>query len=374
MKKILSLAISMVMVASLAACGTKKSDNVVSTKEAAKEVATTTAGNATKAAEKGYKDPSTVKGKVMVYTTMDEGQMKVVEAIFNKHYPDCQIEWLSDSIGTLMTKIQSEASSPQADAVVGGLFQSDDSRYYSLLEKYKPSNVDEQAIQDPNNYYAYQDVQYMCLIVNTDLEKKLGVKIESYKDLLDPKVKGKVYLADPASTSSGFRQYTTILQLMSKDHFGDKQAWDYLTKLTANSVSTTSSSQVYKAVMDGEYVAGLSYESIVLDQLKNGAKNIRIVYPKEGNTACANGSAVVKGAPNRAAAEAIVDLMLTAEVQNARAEQNCCRGTRKDFAFDGFESAEKVGIKELDFDLLREQKDKLLDQWATKWEEFGGKK
>lgn len=370
MKRLFSLVLSAVMLASLVACQSDKketsnqTDKPVESQE--NKVVDTT--------KLGYRDPSTVKGKVMVYTTMDEGQMKVVEDVFNKHYPDCQIEWLSDSIGTLMTKIQSEASAPQADAVVGGLFQSDDDRYYSLLEKYKASNFDEQAFQDKNGYYSFQDVQYMCLIVNTDLEKKLGVKIESYADLLDPKVKGKVYLADPASTSSGFRQYTTMLQLMSKGTFGDKQAWDYLTKLMGNSVSTTSSSQVYKAVMDGEYVAGLSYESIVLDQLKNGAKTIRIVYPKEGNTACAVGSAVVKGAPNRVAAEAIVDLMGTAEIQNARAEKNCCRGTRKDFAFEGFASDDKVGLKELDFNMISQQKAKLLDEWASKWEEFGGKK
>ena len=42
---------------------------------------------------------------------------------------------------------------------------------------------------------------------------------------------------------------------------------------------------MFKSVISGEYVVGLTYENIVEMQITiNGADNIRLVYPVEGNT------------------------------------------------------------------------------------------
>ena len=51
----------------------------------------------------------------------------------------------------------------------------------------------------------------MCLVVNPDLRDQLGIKIESYDDLLQPELSGKIILAAPDAASSGWRQLQTIL-------------------------------------------------------------------------------------------------------------------------------------------------------------------
>ena len=377
-KKVVATLLAMCMVGSLAACGGSKQEEApaqsetTETEETTNDAAEETA-DADATDEYWLKDPSEVTGTIVVYTTMDDGQQQVVEDVWYNHYPDCTIEWLSDSLGTLMTKVQTEASNPYADVILGGLFQSDDDSYYDNLEQYTAVNAKDQTVTDPNGYYTYLDMQYMCLIVNTELEEKLGVEIKGYKDLLDPKLKGYVILADPASTSSGFRQFTTMLQLCDGGTYADDTAWDYITSLMENSVSTTSSSTVYKSVMEGEYAVGLSYESIVQYQIESGATNIRLVYPEEGNTACASGGAMVKNCPNRAAAEAMLDLLGCEEMQEARAQANCARGTNVNFTYAGYPADSEIGVQDLDFGYIGEHKAELLDKWATLWEDHGSK-
>lgn len=377
-RKMLGLLLAAVMGISLVGCGSSGKEEVEDTVQE-QEVEEETESNTDNASyessndEYWLKDPSEVTGTIVVYTTMDDGQQQVVEDVWYNHYPDCTIEWLSDSLGTLMTKVQTEASNPYADVILGGLFQSDDDSYYENLEPYTAVNANEQTVIDPNGYYTYLDMQYMCLVVNTDLEEELGVEINSYADLLDPKLKGYVILADPASTSSGFRQFTTILQLCSGGTYADDTAWDYIKQLMGNSVSTTSSSTVYKSVMEGEYAVGLSYESIVQYQIESGADNIRLVYPEEGNTACASGGAMVKNCPNRTAAEAMLDLLGCEEMQEARAQSNCARGTNVNFTYEGYPSDSEIGVQDLDFTYISEHKEELLDKWATLWEDYGAK-
>lgn len=314
-----------------------------------------------------------VGDSITVYTTMDDGQQAIVEEVWYSVYPDCQIEWIKDSLGTLIARVRNESANPQADVICGGLFQTDGSQYWDCFDQYTPVNYDEQTMVDENHYYALQDIQYMCLIVSTKLEEELGVTIDGYQALLNPALSGKIIIADPTATSSGFRQFHTILALMG-DEFGDEKAWTYLTDLVKNGVvNTTSSSEVYKQVMAGEYAVGLSYESIVQYQVENGAEDIRLVYPVEGNTGCANGSAMVKGCPHKAAAEAFLDMCGSNELQSLRAEANCARGTNKNFTYEAYPSDEEIGVKPLDYDYIAEHKEDLLNQWTELWSTYGVK-
>ena len=319
------------------------------------------------------RDPAEVGDTITVYTTMDDGQQAVMEEVWYSAYPDCHIEWIKDSLGTLIARVRNESANPQADVVCGGLFQTDGSQYWDCFDPYKPVNYDEQTVVDPNNYYAYLDIQYMCLIVNTKIEKELGITIDSYASLLDPALAGKIIIADPQATSSGFRQFHSMLALMG-DSFGDEKAWNYLTELVKSGVrNTTSSSEVYKLVMSGEDAAGLSYESIVQYQVENGAEDIKLVYPKEGNTGCASGAGMVKNCQHKAAAEAFLDMCGSAEVQQLRAEANCARGTNKEFTYEAYPSDEEIGVKELDFAYIGEHKEELLNQWTELWSTYGAK-
>ena len=88
-------------------------------------------------------DPASIGSRVVVYSTLDDAQQATVEAIWYKYYPDCTIEWISDSVGKLIARARGERSNPQADVIMGGLFESDGTMFHDVLEQYTPTIADE---------------------------------------------------------------------------------------------------------------------------------------------------------------------------------------------------------------------------------------
>ena len=130
---------------------------------------------------------------------------------------------------------------------------------------------------------------------------------------------------------------------------------------------------MFKSVISGEYVVGLTYENIVEMQItKNGADNIRLVYPKEGNTACASGAGMVKDCPHYEAAAAFMDFCGSADYQLARSEENCARGTNTTIKYGNYPDDSELGLVEIDWEWLGSQKEGLLETWTEHWAEYAG--
>lgn len=315
-------------------------------------------------------DPGAIGDSLVVYTTLDEAQQQTVEKIWYQYYPDCTIEWMSDSIGKLIDMARVEADHPSADVILGGLFESDGDIYHDLLQQYTSNIANQLTVLDPYGYYTYMDIQYTALVVNKDLEAELGFEITGYADLLRPELKGKIILADPTTSSSAYCQLQTILLLMGET-FGDEKAWEYVDGLMANCDGriTTAASNVFKSVISGECVVGLSYENMIEMQItKNGADNIRLVYPAEGNTACACGAAMIKSAPHYEAAAAFIDFVASAEYHQARLEESCARGTNGTIGYGNYPSDEALATVDIDWEWLSTQKAELMEKWQTHWE------
>lgn len=308
-----------------------------------------------------------VTGTLTVYTTMEETQQKALLDLWGKYYPNSKIEIQADSVGTLATRIRSDERN-DADVVIGGLFAADGDTYHDILQPYTAVNDSEQLYHDESGYYTFYDVQVMSLVVNPQLRDELGIEIKGYKDLLDPKLKGKIILAAPDASSSGYRQLQTMLAVMG-DEFDDDKGWDYIKELIPQAFSTTSSKDVYNLVINGEYVVGLSYESTVAALIKDGAP-IENIYMEEGNTAMAGGAAIVKDAPNLVAAQAMMDLLASTEFQDIRARESSGRGSNGQSDLLDLPKEDTLNMVELDFDYLTENKAKLIDKWNSLWAEL----
>ena len=340
---------------SLTACGGQDAGTASSTPPAADS----TGGEEV---ERPYyvRDSSEVTGTITVYTTIGETEQEALRTLWNKYYPDCKIEIQADSIGTLATRIRSDESC-DADVVIGGLFAADGDTYHDILQPYTAACDEEQMYHDDAGYYTFYDVQLMCLVVNPELRDELNIEINGYEDLLNPALDGKIILAAPDASSSGWRQLQTILATMG-DTFDDEKGWDYIKQLIPMTFSTTSSKDVYNLVINGEYVVGLSYELGVVAQIKDGAQ-VECVYMEEGNTAMAGGAAIVKNAPNQAAAEAMMDLLSSAEFQNERATVASGRGSNGTCDLNDLPSEDSMNIVPLDFDYLTANKEEIMTHW-----------
>ncbi|HHT41887.1 MAG TPA: extracellular solute-binding protein [Firmicutes bacterium] len=303
---------------------------------------------------------------LVLYSSMTDNDLNNLVSLFNKKYPNIRIEIVNGSAGELTARIRAEKNNPQGDVMWGGLSNSDGAMYDDLFEHYLSPYEDEiyPAYRSNNGFYNLDHLSTIVFCVNTDLEKELGMNITSYKDLLDPRLKGKIVMPDPNSSSSAWNHVCNIFAVFGND---TKEAWDFMEGLLRNDVViSTSSSVAFKSVHSGEYVVGLSYEDGASTLLKSGATNIKIVYPEEGASASAFGVAVIKGAKNAEAAKLMVDYLMSPEGQSELGTAlGTLRFTNSKAKYDTpyLPATEEITWAERDVDWLIENKDAVLRKW-----------
>lgn len=310
-------------------------------------------------------------GEVQLYSTMTEADLDALITCFNEKYPDIEVIVTNGSAGELTTRIDGEKGNPQGDLVWGGMADSDGQAYAEIFEAWV-SEYDAQNIEgytSPNGLYSMDHLSTVVFVVNEELEAQLGLKIESYEDLLDPALKGKIATADPNSSSSAWNNLSNIMAVYGAD---SDAAWDYIAKLMPNLVVLGSSSGVFKNTQAGEYVVGLTYEDGAVGLVRDGATNIRLQYPTNGTSASAFGCALIKGGPNPDNAKLMIDFICSAEGQTALADyqQGTLRYTNASYAVP--ENAWLKPSSEItwvirDVEYLTTNKTAILDHWNQLW-------
>ncbi len=260
---------------------------------------------------------------LVLYSSMTDNDLKVLRGLLQKRFPGIEIEVVNGSAGELTTRMRSEKGNPQGDMMWGGLDVADGDKHSDIFEKWLSANENVErlpAYRSPNGMYNVDHISTVAFAVNKDLEKKLGVSIKGYKDLLNPKLKGQIIMADPTGSSSAWNNLSNIMAVYGND---SPAAWDYVEALLKNGlVISTNSSAAFNSVEDGEYAVGLTYEDGIAAILKSGATHTRLVYPEEGTSASAFGTAVVKGAPHGKLAKQVIDYIMSPEGQVAFAQGN----------------------------------------------------
>ena len=298
MKKALSLIAAAAMTFSLAACSS--SDSSADTGEKAE------AGS----------------GKLVIYSPNSDTEIENELAAFQEKYPDIQVDLQSMGTGDCVARIEAESENPQADVMWGGMNYGVYKQNPDLWEEYvskNDENVDENYRNDTGYFSNYVLSGSGAFIKNDKLLKELGVEVNSYEDLLQPELKGKIAMGDPTSSSSAWAELTNML--LVKGGYDSDEAWDYVQKFIDNldGKIISSSSQVYKGVIDGEYAVGVSYEDPVvqamIDNKDNPNVEISMCYPEEGAVWLPAAAAMVKDAPSQELAQLFLDFLQSKDCQ-----------------------------------------------------------
>ena len=373
MKKIIALLLALSMVFALVACGNAEKP---SDKTPDETPGTSAPAETDKQPEAPVeKAPEDYEGEVQLYSTMTEADLDALITCFNDVYPNIEVIVTNGSAGELTARIDGEKGNPQGDLVWGGMADSDGDKYAEIFEAWV-SEYDAQNMEgytSPNGLYSMDHLSTVVFVVNEDLEKELGLNIQSYEDLLDPKLQGKIATADPNSSSSAWNNLSNIFAVYGND---TPETWDYIAKLMPNLRILGSSSGVFKNTQAGEYVVGLTYEDGAVGLVRDGAKNIRLQYPTNGTSASCFGTALIKNGPNPENAKLFIDFICSAEGQTALAAYQ--QGTLR-YTNANYESPENAWLKPAseitwvtrDVKYLTENKESILEKWNTLWAEHG---
>src|SRR5512137_2224742 len=175
--------------------------------------------------------------------------------------------------GEAMKRIAAEKDKPLCD-----VFWSGDVAVLENAKSYFHPYRSPEAAGLPAGYvekdalWTASNAHVMIVMVNKAMVKDADAP-KTWKELLDPRWKGQVVMANPEKSGSAYAQVYGIYKLYGMD--GLKQLID-------NAKILDSSSLIYKGVAAGEYPLGITMEYAAYRYIAGGDKNVGIIYPADG--------------------------------------------------------------------------------------------
>jgi iron(III) transport system substrate-binding protein len=251
------------------------------------------------------------EGKVSWYASVD---VKVAEAVadaFRKQYPKIEVEVERSGSERVFQRVNQEHESNIKHADIVNTSDSTHFIYWKQkgwLAKYTPADVAQfpKEYRDPEGYYATWRATLCVMGYNTNLVPPDQVP-KGYRDLLDPKWKGKLSKAHPGYSGTSLTGTYAVTKALG---------WDYLEKLAKQDVQQLQSTTATpKSIASGEravMVDGNEYNMFIEMQKKSPVK---IIYPVEGTPFVSSPVAIFADAPHPNAARLFADFLFSAKIQ-----------------------------------------------------------
>ena len=308
--------------------------------------------------------------KLTIYTALENDQLGPFKAAIEKAVPDAEVVWVRDSTGVITARFMAEKDNPRADMVMGLAATSlIGFEKAGLLETYKPAGVDQlQAIyRDAKDPYTWtgMDAYLGVVCFNTAEAGKISVKSPtSWKDVLNPALKGKVVMPHPASSGTGYLMVGGWLQMM-----GEAEGWKFMDGLHENiAVYTHSGSAPCVQAARGERVVGIALDMRGASEKSKGAP-LEVIVPTEGTGWELEATAVVKGSKNMALAKKVADWGATkgASELYSKTYALVAHPDVKNMPPNYPAGAEKGMIKN-DLAWMAENRERILAEWTKRYE------
>lgn len=281
------------------------------------------------------------EGKVVVNTFPGEGYTEALKS-FTKAYPEIKLEQTSLSSANFAPRILQErkagvytwdvANIPTTTALQvlapAGVF--DPIRPQMILPSATNAGAWREGFEagfglfkDRQIGYSFTLVRAKGLYVNAGQVK--DGELKSFKDLLNPKWKGKISVADPRSIGSSFSPLTVARMKMGdeimRQLFVDQQA-----------VLASSGSQVAQFLVRGSYPIGIGLDGTVLRDFQNQGvgKDVKPLFLPELDYQSGAALWLINRAPHPNAAKVFINWLLTQEAQAAWAKSLVTNSRRLD--------------------------------------------
>lgn len=316
MKKLLGLVISTALVLSLVACGGSKT-NEAPKAEANAEVKTEAKASAPAGLDAALLEAAKKEGELVVYGSCEEEYLAAACQNFEK-LTGIKTHFQRLSTGEVQAKIEEEKGNPSADVWFGGttdpynVLAAED-----LLEPYNAKNavhlIDEQFKDKEGKWYGiYEGI--LGFMVNKDELKRKNIEApKDWKDLLDEKYKGLIWLSNYNTAGTAKLVINTMIQ-----KYGHDEGIKFLKDLDKNiHVYTKSGSGPSKNVGTGECLVGIGFLHDAIAQIvDNGYENIEVIVPASGTSFEIGATAIFKGAKHPNASKLWIEYALTPECVN----------------------------------------------------------
>jgi len=257
---------------------------------------------------------------VRFYSNANETVNGVFSAIGNSAGLEVDLVQVS-STSAMLQRIEAEAGQNSADIVAlvtPRVFEN----FLGEFASYQSTELDAltTGMREPDDKWTVVDIGVAAWMVNTS-QAPGGVVPSTWRDLADPKWKGKILSGDPLNSGTAYFNLFSAYALL------DTAAFE---QLVANIVITDNTDTLYPAVSQGEYALTLGYESNIYPYVAGGQDDIEIVYPADGTNITYEAAAVIEKAQNPEAARRMLDALVSEEGQIQLLQETFRRPSRTD--------------------------------------------
>jgi iron(III) transport system substrate-binding protein len=267
-------------------------------------------------AQEGRVEAARKEGKVVWYTSLVLPSAERVAKLFEAAYPGIKVEVHRSGSQRVLQRLMQELSAGIKHADV--IHTSDAGHFVLLKEKkllarYTPAGVEgfPAGFKDKDGYAYGLRATVNAIAYNPKIVPAAEAP-RSWKDLLDPKWKGKEVTAHPGYSGVVATHVLALVQLYG---------WDYFKQLAQNKpMLVQSAADPAGVVASGERPVAVNGGDYTFYQMKKKGNPVEIVYPREGVPLVVSPSAITSFAPHPQAARLFTDFTFSREVQQFLAD------------------------------------------------------
>ena len=256
------------------------------------------------------------EGKVVWYTSLALPSAEKVAKLFEAAYPGIKVEVHRTGSQRILQRVMQEL---QANIKNVDVIHTSDAGHFVLLKEKKllarhtPAGVDRfpAGFKDKDGYYYGLRATVNVIAYNTQKIAAADAP-RTWKDLLDPKWKGRMVTAHPGYSGVIATHVLALVHL---------HGWEYFQALAKNQLMLVQSAvDPAGVVASGERPVAVNGGDYTFYQSKKQGNPVEIVYPKEGVPLVVSPSAIASFAPHPNAARLFTDFGFTREVQQVMAD------------------------------------------------------
>lgn len=273
------------------------------------------------------------------------------------------------SSGEAFAQLKAERKSPKADVWWGGTgdghLQAAESK---LTESYKSPRADElhpwARLDAPRYRTTGIYMGALGYAVNTEWVAKTGTTTPAtWKELLSPRFKGEIQIANPNSSGTAYTALATFVQM-----YGMEEGFAFLKKLHNNvNQYTKSGAAPVRAAGRGETAVGIAFLHDAATQKAAGFP-LTLVAPAEGTGYEVGCVSVVRGGRHPDEAREFVDWALSPQAQSLAARAKAFQVPSHPQATRGPGVPDLSSVKLIDFDFVRFSKASMRRQLLRRWD------
>jgi iron(III) transport system substrate-binding protein len=255
------------------------------------------------------------KSKLVLYTSQPNKDAQQTVDGFKAQNPDIEVDWVRDGTTKMMAKLRAEfaAGAPRPDVLlIADMVTMEGLKKEGRLQAHKAADLSayDPALYDKDKHYFSTKLITTGIVYHT----KCKVKPSSWKDLVDPKMKGLVAMPSPLTSGAATIHMATLIG-------NSALGWDYYKALAKNQVHPKGGNGgTFKAVAGGEKMMGVVVDFLPIREKRKGSP-VEFVFPKEGVSAVTEPVAILSTAKNVEAAKKFVDYLLSVKGQKLAAGQ-----------------------------------------------------